>query len=85
MKDYKSMIGKYEEAIVNTKLELLYHIPVCQELKWCILPIDIFNISMHCLRVGFSTCILLRKTSITSGTFSTLLIKPEEESNEYLS
>jgi hypothetical protein len=48
------MIGKYEEAIVDRKLELLYHIPVCEELKWCILPIDIFNISLHCLRVGFS-------------------------------
>jgi hypothetical protein len=45
------MIGKYEEAIVHTKLELLYHIPVCQELKWLILPIDMFNISLHCLRV----------------------------------
>lgn len=48
------MIQKYEEATVNTKLVLLYHLPVCQELKWCILPIDIFNISLHCLRVGFS-------------------------------
>jgi hypothetical protein len=40
------MIGKYVEAIVHTKLELLYHIPVCQELKWRILPIDMFSTSL---------------------------------------
>lgn len=40
------MIGKYEEAKVHTKLELLYHIPVCQKLKWRILPIDMFSTSL---------------------------------------